>query len=675
MAKLPDDYVQRVTDATDIVGVIGEHVKLKKAGAEFAGLCPFHNEKTPSFYVNPGKNVFTCRGCGDSGNAIQFLMKHTGSEFQETVAALAKRAGLPGPMPSVRGDRENGQYVRLLDVMDRAKAAYQEALQANDQALRYLRERGVTAEMVDRFAIGYAPRGGNFLREKLPDVDEKDLVAAGLVYKSEYEQGKMLEWMNHRIVFPIFSATGKNLGFGGRSLVPGAKRKYINTPETILFKKGSELFGLHQASAAIRKENQVIVTEGYMDAVVPAAMGVGNVVAGMGTAFSVENLKKLFRMADSVVFCFDPDAAGRRAALRAMEFAAEVVDDRKRCRFAFLPDGTDPDEFVLQNGTEAFRKFIAGSDPMSKFLVREFMARNDMTCAEGKACFASEAMAVIERIQSPLLRAFMIDDVRSVIGPNIPLPGVTPGVEAIVPEPLVTQARSATRVFREHKLKQAVVDAQPERPQPVHEAPQTAPEQAVAARVEQPRAQASNENPLGAKPPANAASAEANGSLGGSVESTPTSEQHRGDGPARLKFRQRPTMIATAREAERQEPPSQALRLLAFILRAPMIAGPGEMRCTSLAGSPEEIEAVQEAIRVACVPEHEQHRDHPSKDELVAIMKSSAYAKQTQCAMQSTEFQAEDMDVIGEAAAMLAHLAEKVKRANKAQRMKLSRPS
>jgi len=658
MARLPDEYIQKVNDATDIVEIIGEHIQLKKTGVQYTGLCPFHGEKTPSFSVNPAKGVFICRGCGENGNAIQFLMKHTGSEFQETVLGLAKRAGLPGPAPtSYSQQRENGQYNRLQEIMERAKAVYQEALKSNAQSMAYLASRGVTPEMMDTFEIGYAPRGGNLLREKMPDVSEKEFIAAGLVYKSSYNKDQMMEWMNHRIIFPILSSSGKTLAFGGRSMVPNAQRKYMNTPETLLFKKGSELYGLHQANKAIRQDNFAIVTEGYMDSVIPSGMGVGNVVSAMGTAFSEENLRKLFRMTDKVVFCFDGDAAGLRAALHSMEISAELVDDRKSVKFAFLPKGLDPDEFVLQHGAQAFREFLDKSQPMSKFMLSEFSKRNDMSCAEGRAAFACQAMGFIERIQSPMLKVFMIQDVKAIIGPDIPLPGVTEGAPAIVPAALPQPRRSALRMFRESGKK-----ANPQVPAP-SESPLAPPgPSAPASNLDADRALAASKasqaievaQSTGTDAPSNASPA---------------------PGPRRLQFRSRPaaTMVEAARDSANMPPPSQAIRLMAFILREPMLATDdvGPLNVRYLMGEPEELAAVGALIERAAIGEGQ---EPPTTAQLVDAMSQTDHANVFQRVLVLPEFLAEDMDVLGETVSIMKRMTEKAIRSERSIKMRTRTP-
>jgi DNA primase len=418
------DYIDRVLGATSIVDVVGEYVKLKKvhSGKEFVGLCPFHGESTPSFSVNAEKRVFLCRGCGEKGNAAQFLTKHVGLSFPQAVSRLAERAGLPPPESSRFELEEDRLKAELIGIVRRAGDLYRQALADSPQAIAYLRKRGVDRETQERFGIGFAPGGGKLLTTMMKDVDPALLRKAGLVYESKYGQGGQVDWMNYRVVFPIRNSSGNTIAFGGRSLSERPNRKYLNSPETLIFKKTSELFGLTDAATSIRKGNSVIVTEGYLDVVVPSGRGVGNIVSAMGTALSQGSIQRLFRMADEVVFCFDGDDAGRSAAMRSLITAAPILTERHSAKFAFLPEGMDPDDFVMQKGPDAFREFVSGALPMSRYIVKEFSAKNDMSSVEGRARFASDSMEVVAQLGSPTLRGLMAQEVAKVVGPDIPLP-------------------------------------------------------------------------------------------------------------------------------------------------------------------------------------------------------------------------------------------------------------
>lgn len=654
---LPEDYVQRVNEVTDIVQVIGEHVQLIKAGSEFVGLCPFHGEKTASFSVNPGKGVFMCRGCGEAGNAVQFLMKTQGSSFQETMLALGKRAGIAPPAPSYGQAPDSGRLDRLQQIIVQAQNIYQSDLLApNDDArnaLAYIRERGVTDEMIERFGIGYSARDGG-LRNKIPDVVTKDLVDAGLIYKSEYYNGDMREWMCNRIVFPIFSASGKPIAFGGRAMHASAKAKYINTPETILFKKGSELYGQYQAGNSIRRQGVSIVTEGYMDVVVPSGVGVTNTVASMGTAFSEESLKKLFRMGDSVVFCFDGDAPGYAAAVRAMKTAANVIDEKKVCKFAFLPEGMDPDDYVRKHGAASYQELIDKADPMSRFMVKHFSKKNDTSYAEGKASFARDCMDIIERIPSPMLKALMVEDVKSVIGPHIPLPGVTPGVDAVVPHRTASPHRSAVRVFKSMLVvnSDAEGSVEAETPNFMSESEQIVPGQNRSRIFRSLAPGMELEIDKGKKDAVAKESSSAFGLRETPAEYIPT------------------TMINAAREAASQLPPSQALRLLAFVLREPVLAEE-PINAVDYIGAPLEIAALA-AASFEAMPRD----DMPAvvSKTLVSQLQGGTHCDTVKIAIRLPEFLAQDMDAIAEATALVNRAADRVYRAERAKRMRMPKP-
>jgi len=407
---IPSSFIQDLLDRIDIVELIGSYVSLKKSGADYAACCPFHNEKTPSFTVSPNKQFYHCFGCGAHGTAIGFLMEYQGLGFIDAVRELASRIGLE--VPDDRSDVASGgaggaavgNLRRLSEIMELAAAYYRAQLKKHPKAVDYLKNRGLTGQIAARFGIGYAPPGNRNLAEIFTDYETSDLLAAGLVIDNE--RGRY-DRFRDRILFPIINQKGMVIAFGGRIIGQG-EPKYLNSPETPLFEKGREVFGLPQARQALREENCAIVVEGYMDVAALAQHGIGNAVATLGTATTATHAQKLLRQVDRVVYCFDGDSAGRKAAWRALENSLEALADNKSIGFAFLPDREDPDSFVRQQGHEAFRLLIAQAAPLSDFLLRELGQRCDLTTSEGRARLVAEAKPLLARITGPFLRLQLV---------------------------------------------------------------------------------------------------------------------------------------------------------------------------------------------------------------------------------------------------------------------------
>ncbi|MCP5249381.1 MAG: DNA primase [Candidatus Accumulibacter sp.] len=402
---IPDSFIQDLLQRVDLVDLIDGYVPLKKTGANFAACCPFHSEKSPSFTVSPSKQFYHCFGCGAHGTAIGFLMEYSGSGFLDAVRELAARCGLALPDDHADAPRQGPQLKRLAETMAGAAKFYCEQLKASPSAISYLRERGLSGEIARRFGIGYAPDGWQNLAAAVDDYSAGELQLAGLVIKNE--QGRLYDRFRERVMFPIVNQKGEVIAFGGRVLGAG-EPKYLNSPETPLFEKGRELFGLPQARTAIRDSDTVIVVEGYMDVVALAQHGIGNAVATLGTATTGMHVQKLLRQADRVVFCFDGDSAGRKAAWRALENSLEVLPEQKSIGFVLLPEGEDPDSLVRSRGSDIFLQMITEATPLSDYLLRELARRCDLSSAEGRARLVADARPLLARLQSPLLRLQLV---------------------------------------------------------------------------------------------------------------------------------------------------------------------------------------------------------------------------------------------------------------------------
>jgi DNA primase len=414
---IPASFVQELIDRTDIVGVVGRHVELKKAGINHKGLCPFHGEKTPSFIVSPSRQSYHCFGCGAHGDAIRFLMEHAGLGFVEAVRELAGQAGMVVPEDErSAAEREREREIKsrqssLTEVLAHAAAHYRQQLKASPRAIDYLKKRGLTGAIAARFALGYAPDGWRALASVFPRYDDPLLVESGLVVLQgeDGEEQHRYDRFRDRIMFPIRDVRGRVIGFGGRVL-DGGDPKYLNSPETPVFVKGRELYGLFEAHQAIRERGHVVVVEGYMDVVALAQLGIGNVVATLGTACTAEHVAKLLRFTDSIVFSFDGDAAGRRAAARALEAALPHAGDTRQIRFLFLPPEHDPDSFVRAQGPAAFEACVDDAVPLSRQLIEQAGAECNLDTAEGRARLLANARPLWSQLPDGALKRQLLAD-------------------------------------------------------------------------------------------------------------------------------------------------------------------------------------------------------------------------------------------------------------------------
>jgi DNA primase len=403
---IPESFIQDLLNRVDIVDVIDGSVPLKKAGANYAACCPFHNEKTPSFTVSPTKQFYHCFGCGAHGTALGFLMEYQGLGFVEAVQELAKRVGMVVPQEarSAQDIEAKKAAVGMQEALQLALIYYRGELKKSERAIAYLKGRGLSGEIAARFQMGYAPPGWQNLSEVLPDYQSETLAQAGLVITNE--QGRRYDRFRDRIMFPIHDQKGQVIGFGGRVLGSqgdDAGPKYLNSPETPLFQKGHELYGLFLARRAIRESGRALVVEGYMDVVALAQYGIGYAVAALGTATTPYHITKLMRQTDDIVFCFDGDAAGRKAAWRAAMNSLPALTDGLKLSFLFLPPEHDPDSYVRAYGKEAFEQAMQGALPLSQYLIEKLCEENELQSQEDRVRFINEAEPILKQIQAPRL--------------------------------------------------------------------------------------------------------------------------------------------------------------------------------------------------------------------------------------------------------------------------------
>jgi len=420
---IPQSFIQELINRTDVVEIVGRYVQLKKGGANYMGLCPFHGEKSPSFSVSPAKQFFHCFGCGKNGNAIGFLMEHAGMSFIEAVKDLAQSYGLQVPEDDAdpaerqRAQQQRQRQATLNEVLDKAGESYRKHLKTSPHAVAYLKGRGLSGEVAKQFGLGYAPDGWRNLASVFADYQDALLVESGLVitHADDGEEEKRYDRFRDRIMFPIRNVKGECIGFGGRVLGDGTP-KYLNSPETPVFSKGRELYGLFEARQALREAGYVLVTEGYMDVVALAQLGFPNAVATLGTACTTDHVQKLFRFTDSVVFSFDGDAAGRRAARKALDGALPFASDTRNVKFLFLPAEHDPDSFVRAHGTDAFARLVSDATPLSRFVMEVARDGCDIDTAEGRALLAAQAKPLWSSMPEGVLKSQLLNEFADAVG-------------------------------------------------------------------------------------------------------------------------------------------------------------------------------------------------------------------------------------------------------------------
>lgn len=391
--------------------IVGQYVQLRKGGSNLLGLCPFHSEKTPSFTVSPTKQFYHCFGCGAHGSAITFLMEHTGVSFPQAVRTLAEQHGMQVPEKPVsprqrekraRQKQERSVHHQYLQI---AYQHYKNLLKDSVEAINYLKKRGISGEIALKFGLGWSGNNSRGLAAVLPDYDSNAAIESGLVVQSD--DASRYDRFRQRVMFPIHNQKGEIIGFGGR-IIGNGQPKYLNSPETNLFSKGHELYGLWQSRTGIRKHDYVLVVEGYMDVVALAQHGLDNSVATLGTATTTYHIQKLMRVSNRIVFCFDGDAAGIKAAWRALETCLPSLRDDVAIRFLFLPDGHDPDSYVSEHGLKSFNTLVEQSNALSEFLINKLCEEHNINEAEGRAACAHQAIPLLQLIPTSNIKTQIV---------------------------------------------------------------------------------------------------------------------------------------------------------------------------------------------------------------------------------------------------------------------------
>jgi DNA primase len=438
---IPDSFIEELLGRADIVELIERHIPLKRNGREFQACCPFHDEKTPSFTVSPQKQFYHCFGCGAHGSAISFLMNYDGLEFVDAIEELARQLGMTVPRDSAAPRKVNDG---LLEAMEAVARFYQEQLRDSDEAIAYLKKRGLSGEISKEYGIGFAPAGWNLLMDKLGGTAEKLalLQRGGLLSEGK---GSTYDKFRHRIMFPIHDRRGRVIGFGGRALGDDGP-KYLNSPETELFHKGRELYGLYLARKASGRLDRIIVVEGYMDVVALAQFGFPNTVATLGTAVTGDQVDLVFRASEEVIYCFDGDRAGRQAAWRAMESTLPRLKEGRQARFLFLPEGEDPDSMVRGLGQAEFDKLLATAQPLSEFYFRHFTEQVDMNSIDGRARLVELSRPGLLKIPEGVFRDMMLQRLEQLARHQMESPRPARPARSVMPARNVQQPQPRTPI-------------------------------------------------------------------------------------------------------------------------------------------------------------------------------------------------------------------------------------
>lgn len=413
MSLIPQSFIHELVARTDLVDLIGTRVSLKRAGSNHKGLCPFHDEKTPSFTVSPERGTFKCFGCGAWGNAIDFVMRYENRDFREAIEILAEMHHME--IPVEQGARPAADHADLYEVLREADQYYRECLRQHPDSIRYLKQRGIDGATAARFGIGYAPDAWNAVLERLgsgPGGADR-LIRAGLAVRNE--QGRIYDRFRDRVMFPIRDSRGRVIGFGGRLMGPG-EPKYLNSPDTPLFDKSRTVYGLYEARQQRGRPERIVVVEGYVDVIALDQHGAGPAMATMGTAATPENMRQLTRFSDRIIFCFDGDRAGREAAWRAVQSVLPFGGGKVRIEFVLLPDGEDPDSFVRSRGAPAFEALLGQATPLSSFLIDQASADLDLATADGRSRLTGNVQPLLQKLPNGFYRDLIVGEIAEKTG-------------------------------------------------------------------------------------------------------------------------------------------------------------------------------------------------------------------------------------------------------------------
>ncbi len=420
---IPNDFIDTLLDRTDIIEVIGHRIDLKKKGKDHWACCPFHHENSPSFSVNASKQFYYCFGCGASGTAVKFLQEYDNLSFVEAIEELARSAGIEVPREEVSEKSKQRQQQRrtLYDLMGSCADYYAHQLYQHPNATdvqQYVLDRGLSPEIVQTYQIGFAPQGwDNLIQHFRSEPTNRALLKTGML--TQNEQGRVYDRFRHRLMFPIRDIKGRVIAFGGRVMTPDEKPKYLNSPETPIFHKGQELYGLYEARKALKDFDNIIIVEGYMDVVALAQHGVKNAVATLGTATSEMHVQRLFKLSSEIVFCFDGDNAGRRAAVRALSNTLSELKDGLQARFLFLPEGEDPDSLVRKEGFTGFMQRVKKAQSLPDFLFQHLQTQADISRLDGKAKLASIAQGWIDKVPEGFIKQLLYSQLSSLVGLSV----------------------------------------------------------------------------------------------------------------------------------------------------------------------------------------------------------------------------------------------------------------